>query len=264
MIAGGLALAGGSTSRARAAKGAVKLMTPRGKPTEGRWQSYADASRMPTIRGRVRLRVARCPALPFAAGCVYTKRPRTIFLRPGLSDPRGVLLHELGHTFDLTVMNNRDRGGFRKIMRGKKRRWWQGEIPLAEQFAEAYSWCARYARIVSIARYSSYHYRPRPWQHRQACRLIVAAVGDRKPSKPPAKQPVVTKPHAPPAAPPSSEPGVVPGDPERDPGPQPPEDPTEPLPAPTPRPPIRVPPTPVPQPTAVPTPTPIYGLPIPP
>jgi hypothetical protein len=252
----GLALAGGSSS-VRAAKGAVQLLTPRGTPLPGRWQSYADASRMPTIPGRVRIRIARCPALPRAAGCVYSKRPRTIYIRPGGRDPRGVLLHELGHSYDLTVMNNRDRGRFRRIMRAKRRKWWAGRRPLAEQFAEAYSWCARYARIVSIARYSSYRYRPSPAQHRRICRLIVAVSGDGAPSKRPPDAPVVTRPYAPPSAPPPAAPGVVPGDPSRDPGPTP-ENPSKPppkaTPTPTPRPLLPLPTrTPAPSPTPVPT-----------
>ncbi len=132
------------------------------------------------MHGRVRVRVQRCPARPASAGCVYTKRPRTIFVRPGLRDPRGVLLHELGHVFDLTVMNNRDRGAFRRIMRRRAAKWWRGPEPLAEQFAEAYSWCARYARIVSIARYSSYDYRPTARQHKRICKLVRSAAGDRR------------------------------------------------------------------------------------
>ena len=84
-----------------------------------------------------------------------------------------MLLHELGHLFDLRVMNNRDR--FRRIMRAARRKWWAGRIPLAEQFAEAYSFCARYRRIVSIGRYASYHYSPSRGQHRSVCSLIVAA-----------------------------------------------------------------------------------------
>ena len=77
-----------------------------------------------------------------------------------------MLLHELGHVYDLKVMNNRDRGRFRRIMhRSATRKWWVGELPLAELFAEAYSWCARYTRIVSITRYSSYRYRPTAQQH---------------------------------------------------------------------------------------------------
>jgi hypothetical protein len=225
----------------------VKLMTPGGKALPGRWQSWADASLVPTVLGRVVVRRARCPARPAAAGCVYTRRPRTIWLRPGLRDPRGVLLHELGHVYDLLVMNNRDRARFRRIVagRGSARKWWKGARPLAEQFAEAHSWCARYARIVSITRYSSYAYRPTAREHRRICALIVRAAGDRAPAAPPPQPPVVTGPHPPPPAPPSSAPGTVPGDPERDPGPQEPEDPDapdEPGPAP---PPLPLPPPPV-------------------
>jgi hypothetical protein len=235
---------------ARAAKGAVKLVTVRGKPLRGHWQAWANRALVPTVRGRVRVRVRvrRCPARPATAGCVYTRRPRTIFVRPRLRDPRGVLLHELGHVFDLTVMNNRDRGGFRRIMGRRSAKWWRGSEPLAEQFAEAYSWCARYARIVSIARYSSYEYRPTARQHRRICKLVRAAAGDRRAAAPPAVVPVVTRPHAPPPPPPPSLPGTVPGDPERDPGAKP-----TPTPTPTPQP-I---PVPVPTPTGTPPPLPL-------
>jgi hypothetical protein len=245
LVAVAVAAGGGGarTSAPRAAKGAVQLVTPRGRPLRGRWQGWAGRALVPTVRGRVRVRFARCPARPAAAGCVYTRRPRTIFVRPGLHDPRGVLLHELGHVYDLKVMNNRDRGAFRRIMGREAARWWKGARPLAEQFAEAYSWCARYARIVSIARYSSYDYRPTARQHRRICRLVHAAAVDRRAARRPAEVPVVTRPHPPPPPPPSDAPGTVPGDPERDPGAKPT-------------------PTPAPQPAPIPLPTP-GGTPIP-
>jgi hypothetical protein len=66
-------------------------------------------------------------------------------------------------------MNNGDRRRFRKVLGAHKRRWWAGKIPLAEQFAEGYSFCARYDRIVSIARYSNYRYRPTRRQHARIC-----------------------------------------------------------------------------------------------
>jgi hypothetical protein len=250
--------AAGAGSRARAAKGAVKLRTLRGAPLPGRWQSWADAALVPTIAGRVTVRRARCPARPSAAGCVFTKRPRTIWLRPGIDDPHGVLLHELGHVYDLRVLNNRDRGRFRRIMRRGRARWWRGRLSLAEQFAEAYSWCARYARIVSISRYSSYRYRPSSKQHKAICRLIVRAARDRTPARRPGDVPVVTGPHPPPPPPPSTAPGTVPGDPEHDPGPQQPEDPNaKPTPTPTPTPTPGVPlPLPTPSSTPAPLPTP--------
>jgi hypothetical protein len=97
---------GGGVLRGADGEGAVKLVTPRGKPLRGRWQSCARTD-------GDRARAGAGAALSGAAedgGCVYTRRPRTIYVRPRLRDPRGVLLHELGHVFDLTVMNNRDGG----------------------------------------------------------------------------------------------------------------------------------------------------------
>jgi hypothetical protein len=253
-----------TSASVKASVGRVRLVTPAGTRLPGRWQSFANASLMPTVRGGVVVLRRRCPALPFAAGCVYTRHPRRIYVRPGVDDPRGVLLHELGHVYDLTVLNNRDRGRFRAIVHAKRRKWWRGSPPLAEQFAEAYSWCARYKRIVSIARYASYHYDPSPKQHRAICTLIRRAAHDRKGSAPAAHTPVVTAPHAPPPPPPSTAPGVVPGDPAHDPGPQHPEDPNKkPTPTPTPTPGLPLPvPTPHPSstPSATPTIPPLPGL----
>ena len=147
----------------------------------------------------------------------------------------------------MTVMNNRDRGAFRRIMRRRAARWWGGADALAEQFAEAYSWCARYARIVSIAKYSSYDYRPTARQHRRICKLVRAAAGDRRAAQKPPQVPVVTRPHDPPPPPPSDAPGVVPGDPQKDPGAAKPT----PTPTPTPRPIV-----PLPTPTGTPPPLP--------
>ena len=214
-----------ASSAARAAPD-LRLAAPGGRPLRGAWQQWARASLMPTVGRRVTLKLSGCPALPRAAGCVYRRRPRTIYLRPGLRHPRSVLLHELGHLFDLRVMNNSDRGGFRRVMRARRRAWWSGRIPLAEQFAEAYSFCARYRQIVSIARYSTYRYRPSRRQHAKVCALIIKAGTDRAPAVPPARAPAVTRPDpAPPAQPP---PSTVPGSGGR---PQP-----RPTPAPAPRP----------------------------
>jgi hypothetical protein len=220
---------------------AVELVTPAGKAPPGNWQTWADSALVPTVKGRVTIRRAGCPGLPRVAGCVYTKRPRVIDLKRGLRHPRGVLLHELGHVYDLTVLSNKDRSRFRKLMRQPKAQWWKGKRPLAEWFAEGYSWCARYARIVSIRKYALYRYRPTAKQHRQVCALIKRAPRDRTPPRRPTAPPVVTGDPAPPAPPPVST-GVVPGDRSLDPGPAPPESPTA---------------TPTPSPTRAPTRTPV-------
>src|SRR3954470_19303468 len=127
------------------------------------------------------------------------------------------MLHELGHVYDLTVFSNRDRGRFRRIMKTHAS-WWTGDRPLAEWFAEAYSWCARSRRIVSVARYAIYDYDPTPAQHRSTCSLIRTSARDHTPPEPPKAPPIVTGDPAPPSPPPLA-PTVVPGDPTRDPGP---------------------------------------------
>ena len=181
---------------------AVRLVATNGKRVSGQWQAWANASLVPTVAGQVTLKVTGCPGLPKAAGCVYTRSPRVVYVRRDVRHPRAVLLHELGHVYDLTVMSNRDRGEFRRIMRRPHAQWWRGNIPLAEWFAEAYSWCARYARIASVDDYAIYSYDPSPAQHRSTCALIRRAARDRTPPAPPPTPPIVTEDPAPPAAPP--------------------------------------------------------------
>src|SRR3954462_7193662 len=90
-----------------AATGAVKLVSTGGKRLSGQWQSWANASLMPTVKGQVVIKLTGCPGLPKAAGCVYTAQPRIVYIKRGLSHPRGVMLHELGHVYDLTVLSDR-------------------------------------------------------------------------------------------------------------------------------------------------------------
>lgn len=237
---------------ATAKRGGVKLVQRDGTPLSGRWQSWADASLMPTVSGRVTIRLARCPDLPRAAGCVYTGRPRQIWLRPGSGDARGALLHELGHVFDLLVMRNSDRAAVKRILRRPARQpWWRGQTPVAEHFAEGYSWCGRYARIRSLRGYASYRYDPRPAQHRRLCALIRRAAADRNPPQAAPDTPATTRADPPAPPPPSPEPGTVPGDPARDPGPTLPEDPNQPAAPPAP---VPVPPAPAPAIPSVPPP----------
>src|SRR4051794_30639140 len=258
-----------------AARGAVRLVSPEGSSLGGRWQSWANGSLVPTVTGRVTVRLTGCPGLPKVAGCVYTSQPRVIYLRANLPSPRGVILHELGHVYDLTVISDTDRDRFKQIMRVPKAKWWSGTRPLAEWFAEAYSWCARYSRIVSVKKFAIYHYDPTPTQHRRTCSLIKSAARDRTPPAPPNAPPVVTGDPAPPATQPV---GTVPiGDATRPvaaPTPfpvipveidatpilSPPPTPSPPKPAPTPTPtPTKTPrptPTPTPEPTPTPTPSP--------
>ena len=176
-----------------AARGGVRLAVSSGRLIRGRWQAWANAALVPTVRGRVTLRLTGCPSLPRAAGCVYASAPRVIHLRRDARDPHAVLLHELGHVYDLTVLSDRDRDAVRSILGlPAGRRWWAGATAPAEWFAEGYSWCARLARISSIGKSALYGYDPTPAQHRRLCALIRRAARDRTPPTPPPAPPVVT------------------------------------------------------------------------
>jgi hypothetical protein len=202
--------------------GDTKLVRTNGRAMPKNWQRWADRSLVPTVKGRVTVHLTGCPVLPKAAGCVFNNRPRDVYVRRGVQPVKAVFLHELGHLFDLRVMNNSDRGRFRRILRQPNtRRWWKGSIPLAEQFAEAYSFCARYRAIVSFARFATYRYRPSSRQHVRACALMRNAARDRKKAAPPTLLPLVTKPDpVPPPQPPGSA-ETVPGAPAPAPAPTP-------------------------------------------
>jgi hypothetical protein len=205
VIAGLLAGSGSAFSsspasgKAVAARGGVRLAVSGGRLIHGRWQAWANASLVPTVRGRVTLRLSGCPSRPKAFGCVYASRPLAIYMRRDAPDPHAVLLHELGHVYDLTVLSDPDRAAVREIFgMPAGRKWWSGSTPPAEWFAEGYSWCARRSRITSLSSAALYRYDPAPDQHRRLCALIRRAARDRTPPKPPPAPPAVTDDPAPP------------------------------------------------------------------
>src|SRR5690242_7989529 len=67
-----------------AALRAVRLVSPSGHSLGGRWQAWANGSLVPTVSGRVVVRLTGCPGQPKVAGCVYTGQPRVIYLKSGL------------------------------------------------------------------------------------------------------------------------------------------------------------------------------------
>jgi hypothetical protein len=243
-----------------AARGGVRLAVSSGRLIHGRWQAWANASLVPTVRGRVTLLLIGCPALPRAAGCVYASRPREVYLRRDVRDPHAVLLHELGHVYDLTVLSDRDRASVRAIFGvPAKRRWWSGETPVAEWFAEGYSWCARRSHVTSIRDAALYRYDPTPAQHRRLCALIRRAARDRTPPKPPPAPPAVVGDPAEvgSVAPISPSPLLPRSSAAETPTPSPVREPrTTPAPSPTPTRTPKPTPTPTPSPTATPEPSP--------
>ena len=181
-----------------------KPVSKKGKKLKGPWHRYLHQAKVPVVKGRLKIFLNGCPRRPRLAGCVYTRRKYRLYLRRRLHDRRGVFYHELGHLFDLRVMRRRHRRAFKRIFGLKRGAWFGGRRPPGEQFAEAYSYCARHRRIrrTRISSRARYGYRATPAQHRAVCALIgtAAAKPPRRPD-PPKAPPVIVEP-APVAAPP--------------------------------------------------------------
>jgi hypothetical protein len=171
-----------------------RLMDGSGQTVFGRWHRWLAESRMPLPRGTLTLVTARCPWRRSFSGCVNSRTPRTLYVRPNALNPRGVLYHELGHAFDFTVLWPGDRRAFKRLLR-LSGGWFSGHGPPSELFAEAYALCARFGgRRVAASQllwtHSLYGYRPSRRQHRLACRLIEHAATHRKRrQRPPAHPP---------------------------------------------------------------------------
>jgi hypothetical protein len=145
-----------ATSQARA----TTLVLADGTVAPQPYQSWVDRANVPTIDATVTLRFDGCGDLP---GCVADGE-MAVDLDPEWATPH-ILLHELGHLFD-------DR------MPGWVRTQFEGLVGAGdwlsdsgEQFAEAYSLCAR-KRTIRRQTAQGYRYDPTPAQHRQACGLI--------------------------------------------------------------------------------------------
>jgi len=190
------ALALGTTSAQGATqpRDKAKLVTAKGRSLGGPYQGWVTRAKVPTVRGRVKVLLTGCPRRPRFAGCVFTKRDRTIYLRRSAPSQRQVLLHELGHLFDLRVLGRADRRAFKRVMGRPRASWFRGVNPPAEQFAEAYVLCALRERIKRRIT-GGYGFRTAPRRHRRTCAIIHATVRPKSPPpSPPPNPPPVTLP----------------------------------------------------------------------
>jgi hypothetical protein len=189
---------GGEVARSK-----TKLVSSKGRALPARWQRWVRRSLVPVVSGRVRVGLRGCPAHPDAVGCVYSDRLTVIYIDKRRAVLPATLYHELGHLFDWRVLNNRDRRRFKRLVGKPRASWFHGRNAPSEQFAEAYSFCARYRRIRSIRAYTTYGYDPSPSEHRAACRLIASAAKPAtRPSQPPPNPPAtISDPDPPPPQP---------------------------------------------------------------
>ena len=147
---------------------ALRLVSPTGDPAIARYQRWVDAAAVPTPRGSLYVVLAACP-VPVSDGCITHDVVPTIYLGPMVRD-RATLLHEVGHAFDAADMTDADRAAFSAIFRDP-RSWGAAPNAPKEQFAEAYSLCARHP-VLRTAYTAAYGYRVTPAQQRRVCALI--------------------------------------------------------------------------------------------
>jgi len=179
-------------------------VSERGRAVGGEVHAWMHQAKVPLVRGRVQVRRRACPGNPSFAGCVFSKRPRVLYLKRGLREPRRLLYHELGHVFDLRVLNRQEREAFKRIVGIRRRGWFRGELPPAEWFADGYAGCAVRLRLRSRGPATPYGYRPGPGQHARVCRLIRNAAAPRgRPPEAPQNPPPVIEAEPPPQNEPS-------------------------------------------------------------
>ncbi len=150
-----------------------------GRPIRGQLHTWMHQAKVPLVRGRVVIKRSYCPTRPSLAGCLLTARPRIIYLSPRAFEPRLVLYHELGHTFDLLVLNPRERRQFKRIVGIRRHGWFRGALPPSEWFADGYAACAVRPRVRRAPRRTLYGYSPSRGQHARVCALIRSAVKPR-------------------------------------------------------------------------------------
>jgi hypothetical protein len=186
------------------ARSKTVLVARSGRPMPARWQRWVKRSLVPVVDGRVKVSLSGCPAHPSAVGCVYSTRLSTVYIDRRRAVLPATLYHELGHLFDWRVLNNRERRRFKKLIGKSRQGWFKGRPQPAEQFAEAYSFCARYRRIRSVRAYATYGYDPSPRAHRAICTLIrnAAKPRGRRSQAPPNPPPTISDPNPPPPQPP--------------------------------------------------------------
>jgi hypothetical protein len=196
------------------ARKAPRLIDRHGKQIHGRPAKWLQQSRMPLVGGRIRLIIGNCPHRPAFAGCVFSRNPRRLYLNMHSKNPKSVLYHELGHTFDFELLRRSDRKKFKRVMHLRKPGWFAGKGPPSELFSEAYAFCSRFGSRRPSAKFRSwthsiYGYWPSRRQWRANCSIIKKAGSRRKPKpQPPKNAPPVIEEK--PAQRPAQNPGGLP------------------------------------------------------
>ena len=157
---------------APASANAAGITGTNGSALPKRYAAWVASSAAPLPRGPVEVNLQDCPSgARWFAGCAFVDRGHIYLGKEARYVDR--FFHELGHIFDDRTMTDGLRARF-AILIGRPGEWgWTAtsKNPPIEQFAEAYSMCARHRQIKAVA-YGMYNYTPTPAVHRRACALI--------------------------------------------------------------------------------------------
>ena len=155
--------------------GAAQITSADGGALPARYAAWLAAADTPLPRGEIAVYLQECPSGPrWAAGCAFVDRGRIYLGREARFEDR--FFHELGHMYDASTLSDALRERFAALI-GRAGEWgWTATSvnPPIEQFAEAYSMCARHRTIRAVA-YGMYDYTPTPAVHRRACAIVRAA-----------------------------------------------------------------------------------------
>jgi hypothetical protein len=173
--------------------GGTVVVDEHGRLIGGKFQTWLRRAKVPLPPGRIQIRRGACPGHAIFVGCVFTRHPRIVYIRPTLLEPRRTLYHELGHVFDMTVLNNRERRRFKRILGIHRSGWFAGALPPSEWFGDGYALCALRTRLHARPHRTPYGYAPSPRAHARVCRLIRSAAKPhgRRPKRPQNPPPVV-------------------------------------------------------------------------
>jgi hypothetical protein len=161
-----------------------------GRLSAARYQRWVASAAVPTPHTTIALQDGLCPGAPsWAAACSLPLQHQIWLTSEGRQS--SVFFHELGHVFDWLVMTDSVRARFAALIRRPGEWNWTttNRNPPVEQFAEAYSMCARHRTIRAVA-YGNYDYTPTPARHRRACALLRSAA--RHPAAHPAPPPAIS------------------------------------------------------------------------
>lgn len=129
---------------------AVELVNPDGSPVGGKWQRWANAARVPTVRGSLPFSTDASDLCGGARGCSWGW-PGSGTSALSVASDRDSLYFELGHIFDWRYLTRRDRRWLATFWGVPRAHWFDtersvnahSEDGLEADFAAAYASCAQ-------------------------------------------------------------------------------------------------------------------------